>query len=143
MVESMGRRIARGVLALGYLVAGVGHLVATDAMVRVTPAWVPFPHAVVIATGLCEFAGAAGLMMRRWRVAAGWALAAYAVCVFPANIKHAIHDLGGHTGLGLGYHLPRLLLQPAIIWWALWASGAIDWPWNGRARRLAPRVRVP
>ncbi len=89
MTDGEARRIARGTLALFYAVAGVAHLLATDAMVRITPAWVPFPHAVVIATGLCELAGAAGLMTRRWRVAAGWSLALYAVCVFPANIKHA------------------------------------------------------
>ncbi len=140
MTDGGARRIARGTLALFYAVAGVAHLLATDAMVRITPAWVPFPHAVVIATGLCELAGAAGLMTRRWRVAAGWSLALYAVCVFPANIKHAMHDLSSGTGLGLGYHGPRLLLQPLIVWWALWASGAIHWP---LARRLAPRVRVP
>lgn len=132
MTQTRGRRIARWALALFYAVAGVAHLLVTDAMVRIVPAWVPFPHAVVVATGLCELAGAAGLTTRRWRVAAGWALALYAVCVYPANVTHAIHDLGGGTGLGLGYHLPRLLLQPAIVWWALWASGAIDWPWRDR-----------
>ena len=141
MVESRARTIARWALALFYAVAGVFHLIVTDTMVRITPAWVPFPHAVVIGTGLCELAGAAGLMTRRWRVAAGWGLALYAVCVVPANVKHAILDLGTGTGLGIGYHGPRLLLQPVIVWWALWASGAIDWPW--RTRRLAPGVRVP
>jgi uncharacterized membrane protein len=125
MDEGAGRRVARWLLVAFYAVAGVGHLVATDAMVRITPAWVPAPHAVVIATGLCELAGAAGLVTRRWRRAAGWALAAYAVCVFPANIKHALHDLSGHVGLGWAYHGPRLLLQPLIVWWALWASGAV------------------
>ena len=49
-------------------------------------------------------------------------LALYAVCVFPANIKHAIDDLSSGTGLPIWYHAPRLLLQPLIVWWALWAS---------------------
>ena len=141
MAREGARRVARGALSLFYGAAGVMHLLVTDAMVRITPAWVPFPHFVVIATGLCELVGAAALLTRRWRVAAGWALAAYAVCVFPANIEHAIHALGGHTGLPIAYHGPRLLRQPAIVWGALWASGAIDWPW--RARRLAPGGRVP
>ena len=123
--EETGRRIARLLLIAFYAVAGVGHLLATAAMVRITPGWVPYPEAVVIATGLCELAGAAGLVSGRWRRAAGWALALYAVCVFPANSKHAIHDLSGHTGLGWSYHGPRLLLQPLIVWWALWASGAV------------------
>ena len=116
-----------------YGLAGVAHLVVTDAMVRIVPAWVPMPHAVVIATGLCEQAGAAALVTHRWRRAAGWALAAYALCVWPANAHHAIIDLSRGTGLPIWYHAPRLALQPAIIWWALWASGAV------RVSRRAPR----
>ena len=129
--EGSGRRIARWLLATFYAVAGVGHLVATEAVVKIVPGWVPQPRLVVIATGLCELAGAAALLTpiawggHRWRRAAGWAFAAYAVCVWPANAKHAIHDLTGHVGLGWWYHAPRLLLQPLIIWWALWASGAV------------------
>ena len=125
MGEGAGRRVARWLLVAFYAVAGIAHLIVTDAMVRITPAWVPFPSAVVVATGLCELAGAAGLLTTRWRRAAGWSLALYAVCVFPANIRHAFLDLGSHTGLGWSYHGPRLLLQPLIVWWALWASGAV------------------
>lgn len=128
--ETTGRAIARWLLIAFYGVAGVGHLFATAAMVKITPAWVPYPHAVVIATGLCELAGAVGLMTTNWRHAAGWAFAAYAVCVYPANVQHAIHDLGTGTGLPIGYHAPRLLLQPVIVWWALWATRIIDWPFG-------------
>jgi uncharacterized membrane protein len=130
MTETRGQRIARFLLIAFYGVAGVAHLIVTDAMVTIVPDWVPYPHAVVIATGLCELAGAAALMTARWRRAAGWALAAYAVCVFPANIKHAIHDLGTHAGLGWSYHGPRLLLQPVIVWWALYAGGITRWPFG-------------
>lgn len=105
----------------------MAHLVATDAMVRIVPAWVPAPHLVVILTGACELLGAAALLSPPpWRRAAGWALAAYALCVWPANIHHAALDLTAGTGLPVWYHAPRLALQPLIIWWALWASGAVD-----------------
>ena len=133
--ESRGRRIARWLLIAFYALAGTGHLLATDAMVRIVPAWVPEARLVVLATGLCELAGVVALMTSRWRRAAGWALAVYALCVWPANVQHAIIDLGRGTGLPLAYHGPRLALQPLIIWWALWASGAIDWPF---ARRVSP-----
>jgi uncharacterized membrane protein len=123
--ESRARRIGRLTLAGSYALAGVGHLIFTDSMVRITPDWVPMAREVVIVTGLCELIGAAGLLSQRWRVAAGWAFAVYALCVFPANVKHAMIDLGGGTGLSAWYHVPRLLRQPAIIWWALWASGAV------------------
>lgn len=128
--ESGARRVARWLLAVCYLLVGIAHLRSPDFFMAVMPDWVPWPRETILATGLAEIAGAIGLLTRRWRVAAGWALAAYAVCVFPANIKHALDDFGSGTGLGWWYHGPRLAAQPLIIWWALWASGAI-----GRSRR--------
>jgi uncharacterized membrane protein len=126
--ESTGRLVARVGLILFYGVAGIMHVVATEAMVRIVPGWVPMGHAVVIATGLCEIAAALALSLPArflgWRKVAGWSLAAYALCVWPANFVHAIHDLGTGTGLSGWYHYPRLALQPLIIWWALWGSGA-------------------
>jgi uncharacterized membrane protein len=53
--------------------------------------------------------------------------------VFPANIKHAIHDLGSATAtLGWWYHLPRLALQPVVVWWALFAGRVTRWPFAAR-----------
>jgi uncharacterized membrane protein len=123
--EGKVRRITRLLLIIFYCTAGVAHLVFTDAMVRIVPPWIPQPKLVVLATGVAEIAGALGLVTVRWRHAAGWSLAAYALCVWPANVQHAIIDLGTGTGLPVAYHVPRLLLQPFIIWWALWASGAV------------------
>ena len=119
----MGGCIARWGLILFYGVAGVAHLLLAPAFLKIVPAWVPWPEATVMATGVAELAGATGLLTRRLRAAAGWGLAAYAVCVFPANVQHAVHDLGGGVGLGWWYHAPRLFLQPVIAWWALWGSG--------------------
>lgn len=128
--EPSGRRIARWLLIAFYGVAGIGHLVVPQAGVKIAPNWLPHAYEVVIATGLCELAGAAGLLTPRFRRVAGWALALYALCVFPANVQHAVNDLAHPTLLRWAYHAPRLLLQPVIIWWALWASGAIE----GRGR---------
>jgi uncharacterized membrane protein len=92
--------------------------------------WVPFPYETVLATGVCEIFGAVGLMTRRWRRVAAWLLAAYAVCVFPANIKHLIDDIGTGTGLGWFYHGPRMVAQPLIVWWTLLAGGILRWPFG-------------
>jgi uncharacterized membrane protein len=93
---------------------------------------VPFPQQVILTTGLCEIAGAVGLLTRRLRWTAGCALAAYAVCVFPANIKQAAHDLAGPDAGGWWwwYHVPRLALQPVLVWWALFAGEVVDWPFR-------------
>lgn len=95
----------------------------------------PFPDVVIFVTGVCEVAGAAGLLSSRYRKAAGIAFAAYAICVYPANIKHAIDGLSAvdATWLAWLYHVPRLAFQPVFVWWALYAGGAVDWPF-GRHR---------
>ena len=126
-----GRPAARAVLAVLYLAAGTFHLATPEPFLLITPGWVPFPRQVILATGLCELAGAAGLLTARFRRAAGIGLALYAVCVYPANIKHAMGGLPG-VQLGLWYHVPRLLLQPVLVWWALFAGEVVAWPFRRR-----------
>ncbi len=129
------RTLARWLLALGYCGVGIVHLKSPDGFLPIVPDWVPFPRDVVIWTGVAEIAGAVGLMIPQLRRAAAWGLAAYALCVFPANIKHAVEgiEISGRV-LGWGYHAPRLLAQPIIVWWALWAGGITNWPFHGRGR---------
>lgn len=122
----MIRPIFRFVLAVFYAFAGVMHLVAPQPFVSITPDFVPFPKEVVIATGIAEIAGAIALA-QPWsnglRRLAGIALALYALCVWPANIDHFAMDMAREDGgLGLAYHIPRMIAQPLIIWWALWAG---------------------
>jgi uncharacterized membrane protein len=129
------RTALRFLLAALYFAAGVIHLRAPAGFVQITPLWVPLPNAVVLVTGLCEIAGAFALaFVPGLRRAAGIALAVYAVVVFPANINHAINDIAiGGVDMSWWYHGPRLMLQPLIIWWALWAGEATDWPFGARA----------
>jgi len=118
-------------MAVLYALAGVLHLVLTDTFVAIVPDWVPAPRQVVLFTGICEILGAAGLLIPAWRRRAGIMLALYAVCVYPANIHHAIDHVAIHgQALGWGYHVPRLLFQPVLVWWALFCSGVIDWPFG-------------
>ena len=126
----------RWMLALLYLVAGVFHIARPHPFLTITPVWVPWPEDVIFVTGLAELAGAFALL-QPWslpiRRAAGIALALYAVCVYPANVNHMLIDLAKPgRGLGLGYHVPRLLAQPVIVWLALWTARVVDWPWRRR-----------
>jgi uncharacterized membrane protein len=132
------RTVLRWTLAAIYLTAGVFHLYSTDAFVRIVPDWVPAPRLTVIATGCCELVGAVALVTRRLRWLAGLLLALYAVCVYPANIKHAIGGIAiGGNRLGWGYHAPRLAFQPVLVWWALFSGHVIDWPFRERLRKRA------
>ncbi|WP_172438796.1 DoxX family protein [Sphingobium yanoikuyae] len=120
-------------LALAYAIAGAAHLTRPAGFVAITPHWVPEPQTVVTLTGIAELVGAVGLMLPATRRAAAIGLALYALCVWPANFNHALHDIPlGGVHLGWWYHGPRLALQPVIIWWALWAGAAIDWPFRRR-----------
>lgn len=129
------RRILRYVLAAAFLFAGIAHLRSPAPFLAITPAWVPVPATVVLLTGVAEIAGALALLTTRLRAAAGIMLALYTLCVYPANINHAVNNLAvGGVALGWGYHGPRLAFQPVIVWWALFAGGVIDWP-LARTRR--------
>ena len=111
------------------LVAGILHLAAPSGFVRIVPEFVPWPGPIVLFTGLCEIAEAMGLMFPHLRRSAGIGLAAYAVCVFPANINHAMNMISvGGLPDSWWYHAPRLAFQPILVWWALYCFGVTGWP---------------
>ncbi len=123
------RTLLRWLLAVIYIVAGIAHLWAPDKFLAITPEWVPAPRAVIMITGLFECAGALALLTTNLRRIAGIMLAIYAVCVFPANIKHAFdHVEVWPFPDSWWYHAPRLTFQPVFVWWALFSGSVIDWP---------------
>lgn len=125
------RFLMRLLMAVFYLAAGILHLKSPSGFVRIVPPFVPWPQTVVWLTGLAEIAGAVGLMVPRLKYAAGISLAAYAICVFPANINHAINmiSVGGLPDTWW-YHGPRFLLQPVLVWWALYCTRLTSWPFR-------------
>ena len=130
-IASPHRAVMRGVLALLFTAAGIAHLAIPDKFLAITPSWVPFAPQVIFVTGLCEIAGSVALLTKPLRWWAGVAFAAYAVCVWPANFKHAIDGIAlPYISNSWYYHGPRLAFQPVIVWWALYCAGVIDWPWR-------------
>lgn len=128
------RTVLRWLLAAAYLLVGIVHLRSPGGFLPIVPDWVPYPIETILLTGICEIAGAIGLLTGRFRRAAAIGLAAYAVCVFPANIKHAVEGvMVGGVQLDWRYHVPRLAFQPVFVWWALFAGGIISWPFGTRA----------
>lgn len=128
-IETWRGRCRLGLSVL-YGIVGILHLLLPKPFLSITPAWVPEAQEVILFTGICEIAGAAALLVPALRRFAGIALALYAVCVFPANIKHAVDSLGGTAAspwLWL-YHGPRLALQPVLVWIPLFGSGVTAWP---------------
>lgn len=113
-------------LAAGLAFFGVDHLLTPDRYIPMIESFAPQPAAVVMLTGLCEIAGAIGLLIGRLRRLAGLMLAVYFVCVFPANITNALNGLAVE-GLPSNdwYYWLRLPFQPLFVAWALFAGGWI------------------
>lgn len=89
-------------------------------LAEMLPPWVPNPEFVVLFTGVCELAGAVGLLIPKTRRAAAVALVLFLIAVFPANV-HAAQEgvlLRGQPATPL---IPRLLMQLLFIgltWWS-------------------------
>ena len=89
-------------------------------LIRMTPRWVPRPRAMVFFTGLCELAGAIGLVIPETRRAAGIALILFFIAVSPANI-HAARagvTLRGRPATPLWLRLPMQILFIVLAWWS-------------------------
>ncbi|MDQ2666826.1 MAG: DoxX family protein [Gemmatimonadota bacterium] len=105
-------------IALIFAASGVLHLVKPQPYVSIMPPWLPAPLALVIVSGICEIAGAAGILLPFTRVAAGWGLIALLLAVFPANIQMLINARAAHaSSLWTAGLVARLPLQVLLIIW--------------------------
>ena len=123
----IGRRVGRILLGASLVSAGIGHLsfARTDFQAQV-PRWQPLdPDVVVVASGLVEIAlGSALILSRQHRTKVGWVAAAFFAAVYPGNVSQVVNRV---DSLGLDSDLKRWIrmpLQPALIAWALWSTGA-------------------
>jgi uncharacterized membrane protein len=88
-------------------------------LVRMVPPSIPWPRAMVYFTGVCEIAGAVGLLLPEFRTAAGYALVAFFLAVLPANV-HAARagvTLRGKPATSLWLRIPMQMLFIAIAFW--------------------------
>jgi uncharacterized membrane protein len=108
---------------------GIAHFTATDTLTRLIPPWVPAPTAIVWITGVMEIGFAVALVAAppgagRRRV--GLLLAVFLAAVVIGNVYQAV---AGVEAFGLDTDAERwgrLLFQPLLIVWGLWACGT--WP---------------
>ncbi|MEO8079419.1 MAG: hypothetical protein ABI641_02740 [Caldimonas sp.] len=81
-----GRRVGVAVVFLWFLLGGIAHFAFTELEMRIVPPLVPWPRAVVLVSGAFELLGAAGLLWRPTRRAAGLGLFALTLAVTPAHL---------------------------------------------------------
>ena len=119
--ETNTKRVLRVLLALIMISAGVFHFAQPCGFVKIVPAFLPAPHALVLVSGVFEILGGLGLLLQRARYVAALGLIALFVAVFPANVNMAVNDIQP-----AGKHVPevllwlRLPLQAVLIAWACW-----------------------
>lgn len=124
---SPARTVARWLLGLGLLAAGIAHLsVLRGEFQAQVPDWLPLDaDLVVIGSGVVELGlGALLLTQRRHRAVVGWATAAFFVAIFPGNVAQYVE---GTDAFGLDTdraRFTRLFFQPVLVAWALWSTGA-------------------
>ena len=98
---------------------GVAHFVATQAEISVVPTYIPWPRGVVLASGVFELLGAAGLLLRATRRAAGIGLFALTIAVTPVHIYMLQHaDLLNVPYWALVLRLPLQLALLVLIAWS-------------------------
>ena len=102
---SRWRLAALAFVFLWFALGGVAHFVFTEAQMRIVPPWIEWPRAAVWLSGVAELLGAAGLLWRPSRRAAGIGLMLLTLAVTPANV----------------YMLQQAALFPSVPSWALMA----------------------
>jgi uncharacterized membrane protein len=112
---------ARDALSLMLVFTGVSHFTSMkEDLIRMMPASIPWPRALVYFTGVCEIAGAIGLLVPEFRRVAAYALVVFFLAVLPANI-HAARagiTLRGKPATSLWLRVPMQALFIAIALWS-------------------------
>lgn len=121
------RDLARYLLGAALIYAGVGHFTFSRlAFQAQVPPWLPLdPDFVVLASGAVEIALGLGLIfISRYRKQIGWLTAAFFLAIFPGNISQYLTQTDAF-GLNTDEaRATRLLFQPLLMLWALWATSA-------------------
>lgn len=125
------RALAQGLLGTFLLLAGLAHLTfAREEFRAQVPPWVPLDvDLVVLLSGVVEIAVGAALLLawrhplRAW-VGTGTAL--LFVAVFPGNIAQYTEHRDAFGLTSDTARAVRLLFQPLLIVWALWATDALS-----------------
>jgi uncharacterized membrane protein len=121
------RQAARYLLGAALIYAGIGHFTFSRlAFQAQVPPWVPLdPDFVVLASGAVEIALGLGLIfISRYRKQIGCLTAAFFLAIFPGNISQYLTQTDAFGLNTDAARAIRLLFQPLLILWALWATDA-------------------
>lgn len=121
------RTAARVLLGVALTFAGISHLGSARQEFRAqVPEWLPLDaDFVVLASGVVEILlGLSLVLLWRWKMWVGLAVAGFFIAIFPGNISQFVNGIdafGLDTDEARGI---RLLFQPLLVLWALWSTSA-------------------
>ncbi len=116
----MPRSLPVFLLAVFFTAAGVNHFLRPDPYLAMIPSILPFHRTINILSGAAEILGGIGVLVPRFRQAAGLGLLLLLAAVFPANINVALHGWPGYP-VPAWILWARLPLQAVLAAW-VWRS---------------------
>jgi uncharacterized membrane protein len=126
MITRNSRALQRSAFILVFLwfaVGGYFHFAATDTEMRIMPPYIPWPRALVLASGVFELLGAAGMLIPMLRRAAGVGLFLLTIAVTPANVFMLQHPERFQIATWvLEARLVLQVLMLALILWSTWSA---------------------
>jgi uncharacterized membrane protein len=115
------KRVGLVLVFLWFAIGGVAHFTLTELEMRIVPAWIPWPRAAVLVSGVFELLGAVGILIPMTRRAAGIGLFLLTIAVTPANVYMLQHaELFHIPRWALIARLPFQALLLALIIWSTW-----------------------
>ena len=122
-IQNIGRYLLGSFLTF----TGIGHLtfLRKEFLAQVPP-WLPInADIVVLLSGIVEIIlGLSLLFLYSQRIKVGWIVAAFFVAIFPGNIAQLVEHKDAFGMNSDTARWLRLPMQPALIFLALWSTGA-------------------
>ncbi len=126
MTRFLSSTVSRAVVAILFIAAGAAHFIRPAFYQSIVPPFLPWPHALVVISGMFEILGGAGILVRPIRPIARWGLIALLLAVYPANIYMALFpDRIPAQNYSVFLLWVRLPLQIFLIAW-VWLAGKDD-----------------
>jgi uncharacterized membrane protein len=106
---------------LWFAIGGVAHFALTETEMRIVPPYIPWPREAVLASGVFELLGAAGLLWRPTRRAAGIGLFLLTLAVTPAHF-YMLQRPELFAGVPYWALVARLQVQVALLALIAWST---------------------
>ena len=121
------RKLLQILLGATLIYTGTLHLTTSRQEFQAqVPPWAPFsPDFIVLASGVVEIILGLALISLQRRKVVGIATALFFIAIFPGNISQFVNGIDAFGLNSDRARAIRLLFQPLLVLWALWATAAL------------------